>query len=95
MLNFTFVLYRGTFPVLSINSSRLSSLAESGLRAPLSSYLEGALNKLIYIHGVRMKSSTQQKVSQLFQNCKYLPEISNSTTLTILTRDHKAVWKYS
>src|SRR6218665_2145483 len=42
-----------------------------------------------------MKSSTQQKVSQRFKNCKYLPEISNSTTLTILTRDHKAVWKYS
>src|SRR6218665_3524816 len=47
------------------------------------------------LHGVQMKSSTQQKVSQLFQNCKYLPEISNSTTMTILTRDRKAVWKYS
>src|SRR6218665_3309543 len=47
------------------------------------------------VHGVRMKSSTQQKVSQLFQNCKYLPAISNSTTLTIPTRDPKAVWKYS
>src|SRR6218665_2523467 len=43
------------------------------------------------VHGVRMKSSTQQKVSQLFQNCKYLPEISNSTTLTILTRDPKKI----
>jgi len=32
-----------TFPVLFINSSRLSS----GLGAPLSSYLEGALYKLI------------------------------------------------
>src|SRR6218665_3727411 len=31
-----------------INSSRLSSLAEPGLGAPLSSYLEGALYKLIY-----------------------------------------------
>src|SRR6218665_2954860 len=45
----------------------------------------------IIIHGVRMKSSTQQKVSQLVQNCQYLPEISNSTTLTIPTRDPKAV----
>src|SRR6218665_191088 len=42
------LLYRGTFPFLFINSSRLSSLAERGLRAPLSSYLEGALYKLIY-----------------------------------------------
>ena len=32
-----FVLCRGTFPVLFINSSTLSSLAEPGLRAPLSS----------------------------------------------------------
>src|SRR6218665_1574323 len=45
-----FVLFRGTFPVLFINSSRLSSLAEPGLGAPLSSYLEGALYKLIYIY---------------------------------------------
>src|SRR6218665_3366398 len=30
-----------TFPVLFISSSRLSSLAEPGLGAPLSSYLEG------------------------------------------------------
>src|SRR6218665_287630 len=36
-----FVLYRRTFPVLFINSSRLSSLAEPGLGAPLSSYLKG------------------------------------------------------
>src|SRR6218665_1693669 len=42
-----FVLCRGTFPVLFINSSRLSCLAEPGLGAPLSSYLEGALYKLI------------------------------------------------
>src|SRR6218665_940324 len=51
------------------------------------------------IHCVQMKSrppSTQQKVSQLVQNCKYLPEISNSTTVTIIfKRDPKAVWKYS
>src|SRR6218665_1257705 len=45
-LNFVFC--RGTFPVLFINSSRLSSLAEPGLGTPLSSYLEGALCKLIY-----------------------------------------------
>ena len=38
----------GHFPVLSINSSRLSSLAEPGLGAHLSSYLEGVLYKLIY-----------------------------------------------
>ena len=38
-----FVLCSGTFPLLFINSSRLSSLAEPGLGAPLSSYLEGAL----------------------------------------------------
>src|SRR6218665_3868657 len=38
-----FVLCRGTFPVLFINSSRLSSLAQPRLGAPLSSYLEGAL----------------------------------------------------
>jgi len=44
----TFVLCHGTFPVLFINSSRLSSLAEPGLGEPLSSYLEGALYKLIY-----------------------------------------------
>src|SRR6218665_2818412 len=44
-LNFVFC--RGTFLVLFINSSRLSSLAEPGLGAPLSSYLEGALYKLI------------------------------------------------
>jgi len=43
----TFVLCRVTFPVLFINSSKLSSLAEPGLGAPLSSYLEGALSKLI------------------------------------------------
>jgi len=42
-----------------------------------------------------MKSSTQQKVSQLVHNCKYLPEILNSTTVTIFTGDPKAVWKYS
>src|SRR6218665_3340602 len=42
-----FVLSRMTFPVLFINSSRLSCLAEPGLGAPLSSYLEGALYKLI------------------------------------------------
>jgi len=41
----TLVLCRGTFPVLLINSSRLSSLAEPGLGAPLSSYLEGALDR--------------------------------------------------
>src|SRR6218665_294259 len=44
----TYVLCRGTFPVLFLNSSRLSSLAELGLGAPLSSYFEGALYKLIY-----------------------------------------------
>jgi len=38
-----------------------------------------------------MKSSTQQKVSQLVQNCQYLPEILNSTTVTIFTRDLKAL----
>ena len=38
----------GTFPVLYINSSRLFSLAEPGLGAPLSSYLEGALYNLMY-----------------------------------------------
>src|SRR6218665_952518 len=43
-----FALCRVTFPVLFINSSRLSCLAEPGLGAPLSSYLEGALYKLIY-----------------------------------------------
>src|SRR6218665_1251530 len=48
----------------------------------------------MYIHCVRMKSSTPQKVSQLVQNCKYLPEILNSTTVTISTRDLKAVLKY-
>src|SRR6218665_2390972 len=48
VLPLTFVLCLGTFPVLFINSSRLSSLAEPGLGAPLSSYLEGALYKLIY-----------------------------------------------
>src|SRR6218665_4116586 len=42
-----------------------------------------------------MKSSTQQKVSQLVQNCEQLPEILNTTTVTIFTRDLKAVWKYS
>jgi len=47
------------------------------------------------IHCVRMKSSTQQKVSQVVQNCKYLPEIINSTTVTISTRDPQAVLKYS
>ena len=46
-LPLNFVLCRGTFPVLFINSSRLSSLAEPGMGAPLSSYLEGALYKLI------------------------------------------------
>ena len=45
----------------------------------------------MYVHGVRMKSSTQQKVSQLFQNCKYLPEILTATTGTIFTRDPIAV----
>src|SRR6218665_3437997 len=34
-----------SIPVLFINSSTLSSLAEGGLGAPLSSYLEGALYK--------------------------------------------------
>src|SRR6218665_1824854 len=47
-LPLNFVLCRGTFSVLFINSSRLSSLAEPGLGAPLSSYLEGALYKLKY-----------------------------------------------
>src|SRR6218665_1726142 len=45
----TFVLCCVIFPVLFIISSRLSSLSEPGLGAPLSSYLEGALYKLIYI----------------------------------------------
>src|SRR6218665_1126775 len=69
--------------VLSMNSERVNELEWNN--RPIK----------VFIHGVRMKSSTQQKVSQLFQNCKYLPEISNSTTLTIPTRDPKAVWKYS
>src|SRR6218665_903691 len=43
----TFVLCRGTFPDLSISSSTLSSLAELRLGAPLISYLEGVLYKLI------------------------------------------------
>src|SRR6218665_1114550 len=43
-----FVLCRWTFPLRFISSSRLSSLAEPGLEAPLSSYLDGALYKLIY-----------------------------------------------
>src|SRR6218665_3304282 len=43
-----FVLSRVTFPVLFINSSRLSFFAGPGLGAPLSSYLEGALYKLLY-----------------------------------------------
>src|SRR6218665_1801375 len=47
------------------------------------------------VHCVRVKSSTPQNVSQLVQNCKYLPEILNSTTVTIFTGDPKAVWKYS
>ena len=47
------------------------------------------------IHCVRMKSSTQQKVSQLVQNCKYLPEILSPTTVAIFTRVSKAIWKYS
>ena len=38
-----FGLCRGTFPVLSINSSRVSSLAEPGLGAHLSSYPEGTI----------------------------------------------------
>ena len=42
-----------------------------------------------------MKSSTQQKVSQLVQNFKYLSEMLISTTMTISTGDSKAVWKYS
>src|SRR6218665_3355229 len=45
-----FVLCLGTFPVPFINSSRLSSLSGPGLGAPLSSYLEGALYKLLYIY---------------------------------------------
>jgi len=40
-------------------------------------------------------TSTQQKVTELVQNCKYLPEILNSTTTTIFTREPKALWKYS
>src|SRR6218665_3349195 len=44
----TSVLCLKTFPVLLINSSRLSSLAGPGLGALLSSYLEGTLYKLIY-----------------------------------------------
>src|SRR6218665_2405402 len=47
VFHLNFVLCRGTFPVLLINSLRLSSLAEPGVGAPLSSYLEGALYKLI------------------------------------------------
>ena len=47
------------------------------------------------IHCVRMKSSTQQKVSQLVQSFKYWPDILKSTTVTIYTQDPKAVWKYS
>src|SRR6218665_1734448 len=43
-----FVLSSVTFPVLFIISSRLSCVAEPGLGVPLSSYLEGALYKLIY-----------------------------------------------
>src|SRR6218665_984258 len=48
IFSLNFVFCHGTFPVLFINSSRFSSLAEPGLGAPLSSYLEGALHKLIY-----------------------------------------------
>src|SRR6218665_1028399 len=59
------------------------------------SFSRFSLNEAMNIHCVRMKSSTQQKVSQLIENCKYLPEILNSTTVTICTRDPKAVWKYS
>jgi len=39
---------RDLFSSFFINSSRLFSFAEPGLGAPLSSYLEGALYKLIY-----------------------------------------------
>jgi len=46
----TFVLCCRTFPVLFINSSRLSSLAKPELGAPLSSYLEWALYKWIFRH---------------------------------------------
>ena len=53
------------------------------------------LTNMELIHCVRMKSSTQQKVSQLVENCKYLPEMLNSITVTIFTRDPKAVLKYS
>src|SRR6218665_2463778 len=42
------------------------------------------LDQSTIIHGVRMKSSTQQKVSQLVQDCKYLSEIVTSTTGTII-----------
>src|SRR6218665_3535655 len=52
-----FVLCRVTFPVLFINSSRLSCLAEPGLGAPLSSYLERALYKLIYREIDRIEKS--------------------------------------
>ena len=44
----------------------------------------------IVLHCVRRKSSTLQKVSQLVQNCGYLPEILNSTTVAIFTQDPKA-----
>src|SRR6218665_3784366 len=54
-----FVLYRVTFPVLFINSSRLSCLAEPGLGAPLSGYLEGALYKLIYIDRIQLVLSAK------------------------------------
>ena len=51
-------------------------------------HMQIMLTRTTVIHCVRMKSSTQQKVSQLVQNYKYLPEILNSITLTIFTRDH-------
>ena len=65
----TFVLCLGTFPVPFINSSRFSSLAGPGLGEPLSSYLEGALYKLlyIYIHICISKYTINWSKSKLFR----------------------------
>ena len=76
-----FVLCRVTFPVLFINFPRLSSLAEPGLGAPMSSYIEVALCKLIYRYIDRIDAFDMVDHEILLQRLQLSCGISNSTPL--------------
>src|SRR6218665_1432037 len=64
-----------------MNSSKLSSLAEPGLGAPMNSYIEGALCKLIYRYIDRIDAFDMVDHEILLQRLQLSCGISNSPLL--------------